>query len=46
MKLTDAQIATFEEEGYLFLPNVFSAEEMALLTGEFPGMFAQKRDRR
>ena len=43
MKLTDAQIATFEEEGYLFLPNVFSAEEMALLTGEIPGMFAQDR---
>ena len=43
MKLTDAQIATFEQEGYLFLPNVFSAEEMALLTGEIPGLFAADR---
>ena len=43
MKLTPAQVATFEEEGYLFLPNVFNAEEMALLTGEMPGMFAQER---
>ena len=43
MKLSPAQIAAFEEEGYLFLPNVFSAEEMALLTGEMPGMFAQER---
>ena len=43
MKLTDAQIATFEQEGYLFLPNVFSAEEMALLSGEIPGMFAEDR---
>jgi len=43
MKLTDTQIATFESEGYLFLPNVFSGEEMALLTGEIPGLFAQNR---
>jgi ectoine hydroxylase len=43
MKLTEAQIAEFEREGYLFLPNVFSAEEMALLTGEIPGMFAEDR---
>ncbi len=27
MKLTPAQIATFEEEGYLFLPNVFSVKK-------------------
>ncbi|MFN0192119.1 MAG: phytanoyl-CoA dioxygenase family protein, partial [Aestuariivirga sp.] len=44
MKLTSAQIAEFEEQGYLFLPNVFSAEEMALLHGELPGIFAQKRE--
>ena len=41
MKLTDTQIKEFETEGYLFLPNVFSAEEMALLTAEIPGLFAQ-----
>ena len=44
MKLTPAQIAEFEEQGYLFLPNLFSAEEMALLHGELPGIFAQTRE--
>jgi ectoine hydroxylase len=44
MKLTPSQIAEFEEQGYLFLPNVFSPEEMALLQGELPVIFAQKRE--
>ena len=44
MKLTPAQVTEFEEQGYLFLPNLFSAEETALLTGELPGLFAQQRD--
>ena len=43
MKLTEAQIAEFGREGYLFLPNVFSTEEMALLTGEIPRLFAEDR---
>ena len=43
MKLTPDQIATFEEEGFLFLPNLFSPEEMALLNGELPAIFAQHR---
>ena len=34
MQLTPAQIAEFEEQGYLFLPNLFSAEEMAALNAE------------
>jgi len=44
MKLTDAQIAEFDREGYLFLPSTFSAEEIAVLKGELPGIFAQERD--
>ncbi len=44
MKLSTEQIRQFEEEGYLSLPNVFSAEEMAILNGEVPRIFAQKRD--
>ncbi|HUO88037.1 MAG TPA: phytanoyl-CoA dioxygenase family protein [Rhizomicrobium sp.] len=44
MKLTPAQIAQFEDEGYLFIPNLFSTEEMALLQGELPGIFAQVRE--
>src|ERR1700675_1000786 len=44
MRLTAAQIAEFEEQGYLFLPNLFSAEEMAMLNAEVPGILAQRRD--
>lgn len=44
MKLTSDQLRQFEEEGYLFLPHVFSREEMDLLNGEVPGLFAEKRD--
>ncbi|MFO0995952.1 MAG: phytanoyl-CoA dioxygenase family protein [Alphaproteobacteria bacterium] len=43
MRLTGEQIRRFEEEGYLFLPSVFSADEIAVLTGEVPGIFAQER---
>ena len=34
MQLTPAQLAEFDEQGYLFLPDVFTAEEMAVLNGE------------
>jgi ectoine hydroxylase len=44
MQLTPEQRAEFDEQGYLFLPNVFSAEEIALLTAEVPGMFAEQRE--
>jgi ectoine hydroxylase len=44
MKLSSEQIRQFEEDGYLFLPGVFSKEEMAVLNAEVPGLFAQKRD--
>ena len=44
MKLTQAQIAQFEDEGYLFIPNLFSPAEMTLLQGELPGIFAQVRE--
>jgi ectoine hydroxylase len=43
MKLTPAQIAEFEEQGYLFLPNRFTAEEISLLNAELPAMFRQQR---
>jgi ectoine hydroxylase len=44
MKLTPAQVAEFEEQGYLFLPSLFSPEEMAVLNAEVPGLLAQHRD--
>lgn len=43
MKLTATQAAEFEQRGYLFLPELFSPAEMALLQGEVPGIFAQSR---
>ena len=43
MKLTPAQIAEFEEQGYLFLPSLFSGPEMDVLNAEVPGLFAQNR---
>jgi len=44
MRLTREQLAEFDEQGFLFLPGLFSAEEMALMSGELPGIFAQDRD--
>src|SRR5258708_627214 len=44
MELTPAQIAAFEEQGYLFLPSLFSPEQMAPLTAAAPGLRAPTRD--
>ena len=43
MKLTDAQLAQFDHDGYLFFPGMFSAQEMAVLKAEMPGITAQHR---
>jgi len=43
MKLTQEQIRTFEEEGYLLLPGQFTRTEVAVLKRELPGIFAQDR---
>jgi ectoine hydroxylase len=43
MQLTDAQIAFFQQEGYLFLPDQFTAEEVATLRGDVPRIFAMDR---
>lgn len=44
MKLSQSQIDEFDEQGFLFLPNVFSADEVGMMTSELPGIFSQKRD--
>ncbi len=44
MKLTQDQIDQFDELGFLFLPNVFSADEVGMMTAELPGIFSQSRD--
>jgi ectoine hydroxylase len=43
MKLADAQIAQFEDQGYLFLPNLFSRVEVDALLAEVPALFAEER---
>lgn len=43
MKLSDEQIRTFHEQGYVFMPRVFDDGEIAVLMGEVPGIFAQQR---
>ncbi len=44
MRLSERQIAEFDEQGYLFLPNVFDPAEVAVLRTEVPAIFAQERD--
>jgi len=43
MKLTPTQVAAFEEQGYLFLPDVFSPAEMDVLNAEVPAILAEDR---
>lgn len=43
MKLTDAQIDDFQKEGYLFLPEAFTEEEVALLRDEAVNIYAEER---
>jgi ectoine hydroxylase len=43
MKLTDTQLQSFERDGYLFLPNHFSATEIKTLLDEVPALYAQHR---
>ena len=43
MQLTDSQIARFEEDGFLILPSLFSAEEVEALRCELPRLFGERR---
>jgi ectoine hydroxylase len=44
MKLTPEQLEEFDREGYLFLPNTFSAEEAALLRREAARVYGLERE--
>ena len=44
MKLSSEQIRQFETEGWFFLPEVFSPEEVAVLRDEAQGIFRTKRE--
>ena len=43
MKLTSEQLTEFDREGWLFLPEVFSQQEIDVLTGEAQKIFAMRR---
>ena len=43
MNLSETQVAQFDEQGYLFLPDVFNGDEVATLSAELDGIFAQDR---
>ena len=44
MKLDQQQLKQFDEQGYIFLPNLFSAEEIAVLRCEADAIFKQDRE--
>ena len=43
MQLTQAQVDHFHREGWLFLPDLFTAEEVAVLNAEAEGIYKQQR---
>ena len=43
MRLTDLQIARYEEDGFLILPSLFAAAEVEALRSELPRLFAERR---
>ena len=44
MKLNNEQLAEFEKEGWIFLPDVFSQKEIDVLMKEVPTIFAMQRE--
>ena len=44
MKLNDEQLKQFKDEGYIIVPDLFSAEEVAVMKGEIPGIFGERRE--
>ena len=43
MKLNKTQVEQFDTKGYVFLPDVFSAEEIGIINAEVPKIFAHQR---
>ncbi len=44
MKLRKAQLEQFDTEGWLFLPDLFGQDEIQVLKGQLPKIFAMHRD--
>ena len=43
MKLTQAQVESFDSEGYLFFPGLFRPDEIKVLLDEVPALYAERR---
>ena len=43
MRLNPQQLESFDRDGYLFFPSLFSRDEIRVLTDEVPQLFAQHR---
>src|ERR1700752_4123986 len=43
MKLSAQQLQQFDGDGYLFFPDLFTPEEIRVLTDEVPQLYAQRR---
>lgn len=43
MQLSGRQLDTFDRDGYLLFPALFSAAEVRVLTGEVPRLYAMRR---
>lgn len=46
MQLTPDQLNSYDRDGYLFLPDYFSAAEIEVLRSQLPGQFAEESERR
>jgi ectoine hydroxylase len=44
MELTEEQVRQYEEDGYVFLPELFDRDEVDRLRAELPAIFAQRRE--
>jgi ectoine hydroxylase len=44
MKLTPAQRAQFDREGYLFFPGLFTPEETQILNDAVPELYSRRED--
>ncbi len=43
VKLSEAQLARFEDDGFLIIPELFSNAEVAVLCAALPALFAERR---
>lgn len=42
MKLSDTQLRSFHDDGFLILPQLFSTEEIELIRAQLPALFAER----